>query len=363
MKTLLKKKTGLLMATLVVFGVMAGTTRAFADGSAETVKQDRQGGIGEYQSHDKYTEIDMQEPIIPDAELHVYSVKDDNGSPAATTTITYKNSLGVFPQLTGVREYKAIAKEGWIFKNWTYEQFFNGKDYENYKDPAGGVSSFSETHNSNKTPYTSGNVISVNRTGTIGETVFSKRIYKVYANLNPTIKATAGEGGSITSAGTTEVSYGGNQKYDFTANKGYVIASLKIDGVEQTVKPAASGSYEFNAVKSPHTIEVSFVKAKESVPMPKLKPRLKTPAPKPQPETLAPKPQSETPAPKPEPKTPAPNSEPETLAPNSEPEKRIGMLPKTGESASYAGLIAALGFSIAGLAILRKKKMMEENNQ
>lgn len=139
MKTLLKKKMGLLMVTLVVFGVMAGTTRAFADGSAETVKQDRQGGIGEYQSHDKYTEIDMQEPIIPDAELHVYSVKDDNGSPAAITTITYKNSLGVFPQLTGVREYKAVAKEGWIFKNWTYEQFFNGKDYENYKDPAGGA--------------------------------------------------------------------------------------------------------------------------------------------------------------------------------------------------------------------------------
>lgn len=224
-------------------------------------------------------------------------------------------------------------------------------------------------------------MISVNRTGTIGETVFSKRIYKVYANLNPTIKATVGEGGSITDAGTTEVSYGGNQKYDFTTNEGYVIASLKIDGVEQTVKPAASGSYEFNAVKSPHTIEVSFVKAKDSVPMPKLKPRLKTPAPKPkpetlapkpQPETLAPKPQSETPAPKPEPETLAPNSEPETSAPksqpetpasNPEPEKRIGMLPKTGESASYAGLLAALGFSIAGLAILRKKKMMEENNK
>ncbi len=67
---------------------MAGTTRAFANGSAETVKQDRQGGIGEYQSRDKYTEIDMQEPYIKDAGLHVYSVKDDKGSPAAETTIT-----------------------------------------------------------------------------------------------------------------------------------------------------------------------------------------------------------------------------------------------------------------------------------
>lgn len=111
---------------------------------------------------------------------------------------------------------------------------------------------------------------------------------------------------------------------------------MKINGVEQTVEPATSGSYEFNAVKSPHTIEVSFAKAKDSVPMPKLKPQLKTPAPKPQ---------SETPDPK------------------REPEKRIGVLPKTGESASYAGLLAALGFSIAGLVILCKKKMMEENNK
>ena len=50
-----------------------------------------------------------------------------------------------------------------------------------------------------------------------------------------------------------------------------------------------------------------------------------------------------------------------TPAPKPQSEKRIGMLPKTGESASFAGLFAALGFSIAGLAILRKKKMMEEN--
>ncbi|WP_231130931.1 LPXTG cell wall anchor domain-containing protein [Gardnerella swidsinskii] len=37
------------------------------------------------------------------------------------------------------------------------------------------------------------------------------------------------------------------------------------------------------------------------------------------------------------------------------------MLPKTGESTSFAGLLASIGFSIAGLAILLKKKMMEEN--
>ncbi len=63
--------------------------------------------------------------------------------------------------------------------------------------------------------------------------------------------------------------------------------------------------------------------------------------------------------------TPTPNPEPNQPTPTPElkpqPEKHIGMISKTGESASFAGLLTALGFSIAGLAILRKKKMMEEN--
>ncbi|KXG89604.1 LPXTG cell wall anchor domain-containing protein, partial [Fannyhessea vaginae] len=68
-----------------------------------------------------------------------------------------------------------------------------------------------------------------------------------------------------------------------------------------------------------------------------------------------------TPAPTPTPKpasTPTP-----TPTPKPQSEKRIGMIPKTGESASFAGLLAAIGFSIAGLAILLKKKMTEENNK
>ena len=245
MKVLVKKTMGLVLAILVAFGVTAGTTQAFAGGNRET------------KSSDKYVEVDLQEPYMKDAELHVYSVKDDNGSPAAEITITHKNVSGFCPQLSGFREYTAVAKEGWVFKNWTHEQLFNGKDRGNYK-----VASypFSKDHEHKTTAYTSGSVISVNRTSTIGETAFKKRIYKIYANLNPTITATAGEGGSISPTGKTEVQYGENQKYDFTADAGYVIDSLKIDGVKQTVEHKASGSYEFKAVKSPHKIEVSFVK-------------------------------------------------------------------------------------------------------
>ena len=268
MKALVKKAMGLVLATLVAFGVMAGTTQAFAGSSAETGKKDaleknsKTGKTGKTATQPsnpsyEYTEVDMQEPYIRDAELHVYSVKDDKGSPAADITITYKNSAGVDPQLTGVREYTATAKKDWVFKNWTYGQFLNGNDRGNYHAL---FYSFSASHEHKTTAYTSGNVISVNRTGTIGESALIKRIYKVYANLNPTITATAGDGGSITPAGKTEVTYGENQKYTFTANKGYVIDSLKIDGVGQNVEHTTSGLYEFKAVKSPHKIEVSFAK-------------------------------------------------------------------------------------------------------
>lgn len=61
--------------------------------------------------------------------------------------------------------------------------------------------------------------------------------------------------------------------------------------------------------------------------------------------------------------TPDPEPNPPVLELKPQPEKHVGMISKTGESASFAGLLAALGFSIAGLAILRKKKMMEENNK
>ncbi|MDK7191676.1 bacterial Ig-like domain-containing protein [Bifidobacterium sp. UMB1197] len=60
---------------------------------------------------------------------------------------------------------------------------------------------------------------------------------------------------------------------------------------------------------------------------------------------------------------PAPKSQHEAPAPKPQREKRIGMIPKKGESASfaglialYAGLIAVLGFSIAGLAFFVRRK-------
>ena len=47
----------------------------------------------------------------------------------------------------------------------------------------------------------------MNRLTSTGETVWNKITYEIYANFNPTITASAGEGGAITDIGKKEVEY------------------------------------------------------------------------------------------------------------------------------------------------------------
>ncbi len=88
----------------------------------------------------------------------------------------------------------------------------------------------------------------------------------------------------------------------------------------------------------------------------------KDPVPNPDP---TPNPPTPDPEPNPTPNPPTPELKPQPQAPVPEPqtEKRIDSLSKTGASTSFAGILIALGFSIAGLTILRKKKMMEKANE
>lgn len=78
-----------------------------------------------------------------------------------------------------------------------------------------------------------------------------------------TITATAGANGSISPSGTLEVTEGADQTFSITANDGYEIASLKVDGTAVT----AATSYAFTNVTKAHTIEVTF-KQKDTTPVP-----------------------------------------------------------------------------------------------
>ena len=76
-----------------------------------------------------------------------------------------------------------------------------------------------------------------------------------------TIAATAGEGGSITPNGDVSVKEGASQTFAITADNGYEIADVLVDGNSV----GAVESYTFSDVKANHTITVSFNKTATGV--------------------------------------------------------------------------------------------------
>ncbi len=71
-----------------------------------------------------------------------------------------------------------------------------------------------------------------------------------------TITATAGEGGSISPSGSASVASGKDKTYTVTADTGYEISDVLVDGKSV----GAVSSYTFEDVKKAHTIAASFVK-------------------------------------------------------------------------------------------------------
>ena len=196
--------------------------------------------------------------LIDDATLEVFTTKD-----AGTIELTDTNLIeNTFPQGSGFRQYKATAKEGWVFDTWAYEQWHEGKDLGNrYDYGLGKRYSFTNSGDNWHDSYTEENAtISVNRLLTAGETKWKPLSYKVYADFNPTITATAGANGTISDAGNqVEVTYGDARAFDIKANDGYVIETITVDGKEIAEgKNEESYTYTFENVIEPHTIDVTF---------------------------------------------------------------------------------------------------------
>lgn len=83
------------------------------------------------------------------------------------------------------------------------------------------------------------------------------------AETTYTITATAGANGSISPSGSVEVKEGADQTFTITADEGYEIETLKVDGNEVS----AASSYTFSNVTEAHSIEAAF-KQKEITPDP-----------------------------------------------------------------------------------------------
>ncbi|MDL2237977.1 sortase B protein-sorting domain-containing protein [Christensenellaceae bacterium OttesenSCG-928-K19] len=73
-----------------------------------------------------------------------------------------------------------------------------------------------------------------------------------------TIKATAGDHGTITPSGDVQVTETHNQTFDFTPDAGYVVDTVTVDGVAVT---PVNNSYTFEAVSKNSTIHVTFKSA------------------------------------------------------------------------------------------------------
>lgn len=69
-----------------------------------------------------------------------------------------------------------------------------------------------------------------------------------------TITASASVGGSISPSGSVAVAYNGSQTFTFTANPGYTLTSLTVDGSQV----AAQASYTFSSVTGAHSITANY---------------------------------------------------------------------------------------------------------
>jgi hypothetical protein len=68
------------------------------------------------------------------------------------------------------------------------------------------------------------------------------------------ITATAGSGGSVSPGGSVFVNYGVSQRFNITADAGYRIVGVSVDGVSQ----GAISNYTFSNVQTDHNITASF---------------------------------------------------------------------------------------------------------
>ncbi|MEW6053688.1 MAG: fibronectin type III domain-containing protein [Nitrospirota bacterium] len=82
----------------------------------------------------------------------------------------------------------------------------------------------------------------------------SRTVAAVFAVKTYTMTAKASNGGIISPSGTSVVTHGASKTYSISANDGYLLSDVKIDGISA----GAVASYTFTNITAPHTIEAVF---------------------------------------------------------------------------------------------------------
>ena len=86
-------------------------------------------------------------------------------------------------------------------------------------------------------------------------------IAATFAKLQYTIRAIAGDGGSISSLGETQVEYNDSKTYTITPNSGYEVSGVFVDGVSV----GAVTTYTFSNVQADHTIFAVFAEKQYTI--------------------------------------------------------------------------------------------------
>ena len=209
-------------------------------------------------------------------------------------------------------------------------------------------------HNGNPVKLTRGNLTAT----TSALKVKAKESIPTHVGGGSTSTSTSGSGSAGGSAGG--FSAGMNYYAPTTVDKGEL--NIQIDSAESDSKPGYAGDGSGAAVKqAADRLGDALAQAKRVAANPNAtQAQVGASARK---LADARKAQHEKPDPKPHHEKPDSKSHHEKQAPKSQTKKRIGMIHKTDKSVSFAGLIAVLvgsiaviGFSIAGFAILRRRK-------
>ena len=332
---------------------------------------------------DGTTPLTPKDPDDPSKGYNPPPIPDD---PTQDTPINYvkdgqKATITFIDQTDGNKELAKViesGKSGESIGTTNYEKRLKeltDKGYEVVKDDFKGPKNFDNDNQKDQT-FTvtlSQGIDQITDQAKLNKTV-TRTIKYVYADGKtegrPTLKATVTQEAKFTRTGERNRVTGKETFSAWTpANNALakedtpVVKGFLADKVNVAAKTVTADDKDIEEIVTYKKLEnpnppVLNPDPTPKPPAPNPDPTPKPPAPTPDP---TPKPPAPTPDPTPKPPAPTPNPVPNPPAHQPQPEKHIGMIPKTGESTTFAGLLAAIGFSIAGLAIRLKRKMMEEN--
>ncbi len=200
--------------------------------------------------------------ITPDAGYHLSNLQVDGSSVDSTTSYTFinvtanhtisasfaANSPSAYTITASAGSGGTISPSGSVSVTSSNNQAFTITPSSGYH-----LSNLlvDGSHVDSTTSYT---FINVTANHTISATFA--------VNTSDTIVAAAGTGGSITPFGNVVVTSGNNQKFTITANGGYYLSVLLVDGIPVD----SSTSYTFINVTSNHTISAYFTAGSVSTP-------------------------------------------------------------------------------------------------